>query len=38
MILFLKNLLFTVVAPGTLAVYLPLSIRRDRPWPAGPAR
>src|SRR5262249_45967269 len=35
MILFLKNLLFTVVAPGMVAVYLPLSISRGRPSRTG---
>jgi len=34
MLLLLKNLLFTVVAPGTVAVYLPLVIAGDE-VPAG---
>jgi protein-S-isoprenylcysteine O-methyltransferase Ste14 len=34
-ILFLKNVLFTVLVPGTVAVYLPLSIVDGRP-PASP--
>lgn len=33
--LFLKNLLFTVVVPGTVAVYLPLLIVRDRSAGSG---
>jgi protein-S-isoprenylcysteine O-methyltransferase Ste14 len=33
MLLLLKNILFTVVVPGTVAVYVPLIIARDR----GPA-
>ena len=37
MILLLKNLLFTVVMPGTVGVYLPLWIARDRPVASGPA-
>lgn len=31
MALLLKNLLFTVVVPGTVAVYLPLALVRDLP-------
>ena len=30
MTLFLKNLLFTLVVPGTFAVYFPLGIAQDR--------
>jgi len=30
MMLLLKNLLFTVVVPGTIAVYIPLFLARDR--------
>jgi protein-S-isoprenylcysteine O-methyltransferase Ste14 len=33
MLLLLKNILFTVVVPGTVAVYVPLLVARDR----GPA-
>ena len=33
--LFLRNLLFTVVVPGTVAVYLPLLIVRDRSAGSG---
>jgi protein-S-isoprenylcysteine O-methyltransferase Ste14 len=36
MILFLKNLLFTLVVPGTVAVYLPLRLVGDRPAASGP--
>jgi protein-S-isoprenylcysteine O-methyltransferase Ste14 len=36
MVLLLKNLLFTAVAPGTLAVYLPLLLARGRPRADGP--
>jgi protein-S-isoprenylcysteine O-methyltransferase Ste14 len=36
MILFLKNLLFTVVAPGTVAVCVPLVIARGRSAVSGP--
>ncbi len=32
--LFLKNLLFTVLVPGTVAVYVPLVITRSRPLTA----
>jgi len=38
MVLLLKNLLFTVLVPGTVAVYLPLSIAGGEPVPAGPGR
>ncbi len=31
MVLFLKNLLFTVIVPGTVAVYVPWLIARDQP-------
>ena len=34
--LFLKNLLFTLVVPGTVAVYLPLFIAQSRPLTSGP--
>ena len=41
MALLLKNLLFTVLVPGTVAVLLPWSIAGDRApatgWPAAPA-
>jgi len=37
MVLFLKNLLFTVVAPGTVAVGVPFVIARDRSPVSGPA-
>jgi protein-S-isoprenylcysteine O-methyltransferase Ste14 len=37
MTLLLKNLLFTVVVPGTVAVYLPLFIARHRSPASGPA-
>jgi predicted membrane channel-forming protein YqfA (hemolysin III family) len=36
MILFLKNLLFTLVVPGTVAVYLPLRLVENRPAASGP--
>ncbi|MGH7898730.1 MAG: methyltransferase family protein [Candidatus Binatia bacterium] len=36
MVLFLKNLLFTVLVPGTFAAYLPLRIVQERSAPAGP--
>ena len=36
MALFLKNLLFTVVVPGTVACYVPLSLARGRPFAGGP--
>jgi len=35
MVLLLKNLLFTVVAPGTVAVYLPLLLVRTRSAASG---
>jgi protein-S-isoprenylcysteine O-methyltransferase Ste14 len=34
--LFLKNLLFTLVVSGTVAVYLPLFIAQSRPPTSGP--
>jgi protein-S-isoprenylcysteine O-methyltransferase Ste14 len=37
MVLLLKNLLFTLIVPGTVAVYLPLRIVRHRSLVAGPA-
>ena len=37
MVLLLKNLLFTLFVPGTVAVYLPLLIVRHRSLMAGPA-
>ena len=33
--LLLKNLLFTVLVPGTVAVYVPLAIAGDRPLASG---
>jgi protein-S-isoprenylcysteine O-methyltransferase Ste14 len=36
MVLFLKNLLFTLVVPGTVAVYVPLLIARGRVPASGP--
>jgi len=36
MMLFLKNLLFTLVVPGTVAVYVPLVIVQHRPPTSGP--
>ncbi len=36
MVLLLKNLLFTVVAPGTVGVYLPLWIKGERALASGP--
>ncbi len=36
MVLLLKNLLFTVVVPGTVAVYVPYLIAPDRPPEPGP--
>ncbi|MBI2361052.1 MAG: isoprenylcysteine carboxylmethyltransferase family protein [Deltaproteobacteria bacterium] len=33
--LFFKNLVFTVVVPGTVAIYVPLLIVRDRPAGSG---
>jgi len=35
MMLFLKNLLFTLVVPGTVAVYGPLLIAQNRPSTSG---
>ena len=35
MILLLKNLLFTVVVPGTVAVYIPWEIAADGPGPSS---
>jgi protein-S-isoprenylcysteine O-methyltransferase Ste14 len=35
MVLLIKNLLFTVIAPGTVAVYVPMLIARDRPPAPG---
>lgn len=37
MSLLLKNLLFTIVVPGTVAVYLPLLFAADHPPHGGPA-
>ena len=37
MLLLLKNLLFTLVVPGTVAVYLPLLIVRGKVPASGPA-
>src|SRR3989454_3385732 len=37
MVLFFKNLLFTLIVPGTVAVYLPLRMARHRPFVTGPA-
>jgi len=36
MILLLKNLLFTLVVPGTVAVYVPLLIAQNHPPASGP--
>lgn len=36
MTLFLKNLLFTVVVPGTAGVYVPLLLAQDSPPATGP--
>ena len=36
MILALKNLLFTLIVPGTAAVYVPLSLARGRTLASGP--
>ncbi len=36
MVLLLKNLLFTLLVPGTVAVYIPLSIAGDRAAASGP--
>ena len=38
MTLFLKNLLFTLMMPGTVAVYLPLLIKGSEPAATGPIR
>ncbi|MBI3061806.1 MAG: isoprenylcysteine carboxylmethyltransferase family protein [Deltaproteobacteria bacterium] len=35
MVLLLKNLLFTLVVPGTVGVYVPLLLARDRPPASG---
>ncbi len=35
MVLFLKNLLFTIVVPGTVAVYLPMLVLGDQPRASG---
>ena len=35
MVLFLKNLLFTIALPGTVAVYVPWLLTRDRPPGSG---
>lgn len=35
MLLLLKNLLFTVVVPGTVAIYLPLLVAESRPVATG---
>lgn len=37
MILLLKNVLFTLVVPGTVAVYVPLLMARGRPAASGAA-
>ena len=37
MALLLKNLLFTVLVPGTVAVYVPLLMAQDRSAASGPA-
>jgi protein-S-isoprenylcysteine O-methyltransferase Ste14 len=37
MLLLFKNLLFTLIVPGTVAVYLPLRIVRNRHVVTGPA-
>jgi protein-S-isoprenylcysteine O-methyltransferase Ste14 len=36
MVLFLKNLLFTALVPGTIAGFLPWWIARERPLSSGP--
>ncbi len=36
MILFLKNLLFTLIVPGSAAVYIPLLLAQDRSPASGP--
>lgn len=38
MALLLKNLLFTVIVPGTVSVYLPILLARGRPVPPGAGR
>jgi hypothetical protein len=35
MVLFLKNLLFTIIVPGTVAVYIPPHMPRHRSPAAG---
>jgi protein-S-isoprenylcysteine O-methyltransferase Ste14 len=35
--LVIKNLLFTLIVPGTVGIYLPLMLRRGRPAATGPA-
>ena len=37
MMLLLKNLLFTLVMPGTIGVYVPLLLAQGRPPASGPA-
>ena len=36
MMLLLKNLLFTLIVPGTIGVYIPLFLARGRPAAEGP--
>ncbi len=36
MMLFLKNLLFTLIVPGTIGVYVPLLLAQGRPAAEGP--
>jgi protein-S-isoprenylcysteine O-methyltransferase Ste14 len=36
MMLFLKNLLFTLIVPGTAGVYVPLLLAQGRPAASGP--
>src|SRR5437667_7674106 len=36
MMLLLKNLLFTLIVPGTIGVYVPLLLARGRPAAEGP--
>ena len=38
MILFLKNLLFTIIIPGTAGVYVPILVAGNRPAAEGPLR
>ena len=38
MLLLLKNLLFTVIVPGTVAIWVPLWIEAGSPAASGPAR